>query len=233
MWNSASLIALVFLLTGSPSLAFERTIVTREQVDLTKLLPPPPQPGSPEQAADEATVVELQKMRTPSQVMEAVGDNKISVFRFADVLGPKFTEDKLPITARFFEDVTIVQRGILLQTKDIWNRPRPFTVLPTLESVGEKPTNGSYPSGHAHFGYVVGIILAQMVPEKTTELFARGTSYGENRVLAGVHFPTDVKASQRAATATVAALFQNASFREDMKAAMAELRQALSLPVSK
>jgi acid phosphatase (class A) len=231
MRNSASLIALVVFLTSFPSLAFERTIVTREQVDLTKLLPPPPQPGSPEQAADEATVLDLQRLRTPSQVTEAVGDNKLSVFRFADVLGPDFNPDKLPLTTRFFGGVYDISREILVPTKSQWTRPRPFIVLPELNAVGEKPSSYSYPSGHAHFGYLVGVILAQMVPEKASQLFARGGAYGENRILAGVHFPTDVKASQRGATA--AALFQNASFRAEMDAATEELRQVLKLSITK
>src|SRR4051794_37049392 len=106
MRNGLGLVCLIISLVATPSLAFERTIVTREQVDLTKVLPPPPQPGSPEQAADEATVTELQGLRTPSQVAQAIADNKISIFRFADVLGPDFAESKLPVTAQFFEDVT-------------------------------------------------------------------------------------------------------------------------------
>src|SRR4051812_20244952 len=135
-------------LSGSVE-AFERTAIGKDQVDLSILLPPPPKPGSVEQAADEAAVIAFEKLRTPEQAAKAVEDNKITVFRFADVLGLNFTQEKLPITSKFFEDVIAAQRAVVLPTKDVWNRLRPFAVLPGLHAIGELPTNGSYPSGHA------------------------------------------------------------------------------------
>jgi acid phosphatase (class A) len=68
-----------------------------------------------------------------------------------------------------------------------------------------------------------------MVPEKSAELFARGREYGENRVLAGVHYPTDVEAGRLSATAIAAALMQNERFMKDFNQAKVELRQALGL----
>src|SRR2546423_173969 len=58
----------------------------------------------------------------------------------------------------------------------------------------------SYPSGHARYGAVTAILLANMVPEKRRELFARGWDYGESRVVGGVHFPTDVESGRILAT---------------------------------
>jgi acid phosphatase (class A) len=87
----------------------------------------------------------------------------------------------------------------------------------------------SYPSGHATYGAVTGILLANMVPEKRRELFARGWDYGESRVVGGVHFPTDVESGRIEATAMVALMMQNADFRADLAAARVELRRSLGL----
>jgi len=87
----------------------------------------------------------------------------------------------------------------------------------------------SYPSGHARYGAVTAILLANMVPEKRRELFARGWDYGQSRVVGGVHFPTDVESGRIEATAMVALMMQNAEFRADLAAARVELRRSLGL----
>ena len=76
---------------------------------------------------------------------------------------------------------------------------------------------------------MTAILLANMVPEKRSELFARGWDYGQSRVVGGVHFPTDVESGRIEATAMVALMMQNADFRTDFAVAKAELRKALGL----
>ena len=66
-----------------------------------------------------------------------------------------------------------------------------------------------------------------MVPEKAAELMVRAVQYGDNRVLAGVHYPSDVEASRRVAAATAAVLLTNPIFRADLASAKAELRAVL------
>jgi acid phosphatase (class A) len=121
-------------------------------------------------------------------------------------------------------------RAIFLASKDVWARPRPFAASSEVHAVGELLTSGSYPSGHATRGYLTAIILSNMVPEKAAELFVRGREYGDNRVVAGVHYPSDVEAGRLSATAIAAVLMQNERFLHDFNEAKAELRQALGLP---
>jgi acid phosphatase (class A) len=87
----------------------------------------------------------------------------------------------------------------------------------------------SYPSGHSTFGVMTAILLANMVPEKRGELFARGWDYGQSRIIGGVHFPTDVESGRIEATAMVALMMQNADFRTDFASAKMELRKGLGL----
>ena len=70
-------------------------------------------------------------------------------------------------------------------------------------------------------------MLAQMVPEKAAELITRGQEYGDNRVLAGVHYLTDVEAGRRVATATATALLASPIFRAELAAARVETRHSL------
>ncbi len=210
------------------------------QVDLLKLLPTPPAPDSAAQKRDMQAMLEAQRHRTRAEAARADADAEISVFRFADVLGPNFTKDNLPKLAAFIAKVRHSEVPAVTIVKDYWHRPRPFVanmkIHPT--SVAEESTlnddkhtySYSFPSGHATFGATCAILLAQMLPEKRAELFARGWQFGENRVIAGVHFPTDVEASRIDATVMVYAMMQNPQFQQDFAAAKAELRSALGYP---
>ena len=68
-----------------------------------------------------------------------------------------------------------------------------------------------------------------MVPEKSAQIFARGREHGENRVVAGVHFPSDIEGGRLSATAIAAVLMQNEQFKMDFNEAKAELRSVLGL----
>ena len=100
---------------------------------------------------------------------------------------------------------------------------------PCLPVEPTPPFSYSYPSGHSTFGAMTAILLANMVPEKRGELFARGWDYGQSRVIGGVHFPSDVESGRIEATAMVALMMQNPDFRNDFAAARAELRKGLGL----
>ena len=62
------------------------------------------------------------------------------------------------------------------------------------------------------------------------QLLARADDYGRNRVIAGVHYPSDVESGRLAATVFAAFLFVSPAFERDRAAAAKELRTALGLP---
>ena len=227
----SSLALLAFVVAGAASKA-DTFYISPGQVDLTKLLAAPPAPLSDQQARDLADVIAAQRARTPQQAERAVADDDLSIYRIAgEVLGPNFTESRLPKMTNFVRRFASDVRTLYRAANDFWRRPRPFQVSAEVDAIGHRSKNGSYPSGHAIRGYLVAIILGNMVPEKREALFARGREYGMNRVVAGVHFPTDIQAGQMAATAIAVAFMQNASFRTDFAETRIELRSALGLQV--
>jgi len=225
------LLFLSFILFASgAALADGFVYLSQDKVDLAKLLPPPPDPQSLAQKRDLAAVLEIQQKRTPEQTKRAIADNELSIFRFQDVLGPGFTAERLPLTVEFFKRMHGDARLLINATKDVWNRPRPYLVSSEVRPLGEKPrTMWSYPSGTTIFGSLTAIVLANMVSEKRAELFARADEYGANRVVIGVHYPTDVEASRIAATVMAAAFMQDPAFMTEFGAARSELRGVLGL----
>ncbi len=204
--------------------------VTDPNFSLAKLLPPPPPADSEEQKRDLTAVLDAQKSRTPAQIEVAEADAKINIGRFAEALGkPDLKGEELSATGTFFKKVFNDSRLLFLASKDVWKRQRPFLVSKEVTPIGERPPSSSYPSGHGVFGQLWAIILANMVPERSAAIYDRSRLYGQNRVILGVHFPTDVESGQMAATAIAAIMMQNPDFLKDYEAAKLELRKALGL----
>jgi len=253
-------VAALLTLGATPALSLSNEpYLASGQVDAILLLPPPPPANSDLQKRELSDVLTAQKQRTPALVKRSL-DDKVDLFGFANVMGPKFTPENIPNAAAFIRKVGRETAAQVNLVKDCWERPRPFLADPQIHPPGQMqqataiapgttvqntaphgpgspclpvgPTPAfsySYPSGHSTYGAVTGILLANMVPEKRRELFARGWDYGESRVVGGVHFPTDVESGRIEATAMVALMMQNADFRADLAAARAELRRSLGL----
>lgn len=220
--------SLVFL--ASLAAAGKGTYLEQGQVDLVRLLAPAPTADSATTREDLAQLLALQQSRTPAQEQAAEADVDRTPFRFADVLGPAFTKDTLPLTTELFKAVAKDANLALGLAKNHWNRPRPYVLSQDIKPCLPKPASPSYPSGHSAYGHLAAIILAAMVPEKAPELFARGEAFARQRLIGGVHYPSDVEAGKIAAAAIALALFQSRAFQEDLAKAKAEVRNALRLP---
>ncbi|MBV7455258.1 phosphatase PAP2 family protein [Acidovorax sp. sif1233] len=218
-------------LTGNAALAkgeAPAVYLDAAQLDSTRFMAPPP----PAEVAGKEIelMLELQRLRTPEQAARSVADLEQSVFRFANVMGPKFTEQGLPLVAAFFKRLYKTESGFNKQGKELWKRERPPVVDKRLQPVAKYSHSGSYPSGHAAFGFLTGMALADMVPEWRPQILARAREFGDNRVLGGVHYPSDVEAGRQLAVLIAALAPQNPSYRADFEAAKAELRRVLELP---
>jgi acid phosphatase (class A) len=199
---------------------------------LARVIAPPSSNESAATRAELDEMLRIQDRRTPESAERARLDAKVSVFRFADVLGGEhiFVAEKLPLTNALFRKLTEDEGLVISPAKDAFDRPRPFRLEPRLKPVLDLPASSAYPSGHATWGYAVGVVLADMVPEKRAEIMARAREYAHNRVVAGVHFPSDVESGALCGAAFAAMLLASPQFRTDQTAAAAELRAALGLP---
>jgi acid phosphatase (class A) len=198
-----------------------------QRITLEGVLPLPPEVGSPEGQKDMAAVLAAQKTRSPAQVAAAQRDAEISIFRFRSVLGKKFTPENLPVTVALFRNVMQDEEPIIMQVKQYYNRPRPYVANDQVRPVVEHPPNASYPSGHSAFAYTTALILAEALPEKKTQIFNRAAAYAHNRVVAGVHYPTDILAGHASASVIVDALMNDPKFKADFKQSRRELRRVL------
>lgn len=230
--SSVLALLLLLVLALGPSVAPAQPFITSADLDLTKILAPPPMPGSPEAKAELGRVLALQVARTPEQEAQAIADGLQDVTRFQDALGRTLPAETLANVAPFFHRLEETEAAVTDPSKAVWARMRPYRSSDLVRPVGRLSQSGSYPSGHATFGTLMGIMLAEMVPERRPEIMRRARRYAWNRFVAGIHFPSDIKAGRLAGTAIAAVLFGRDDFRQAFGAARAEIRAALDLPVA-
>jgi acid phosphatase (class A) len=189
----------------------------------------PPLPGSPEELADRQAALTLQANRTPARVALAQSDRPLDIYSaYGSVLGPRFTAAATPKLKALIDRVNQDTRAAANRPKEIFKRPRPPKVDPNVQNCLELPEGGSnsFPSGHAMWGNVTGLLLARLIPEKGTQLRARGLDFGFSRAVCGVHYPTDVRAGQQIGEAVVSSLLAEPSFRADLMLVKEELKSA-------
>ena len=215
------------VMAAHPASAQKLIYLEGQKLNLLKLVPPPPEPGSEGEKKDILETLEVQENRTPAEVELAIADDVLDIYRFQTELGSKFKAENLPVTDAFFKRLHQDTRTYVMLSKEYWSRERPVKVSKDVVPLRSVRLPTAYPSGTTLFGAVTGIVLANMVPEKRYDLFQRGHQFAKGRVVVGVHYPRDVLAGEIAGTLITSALFQTPAFVNDFEAARAELRQVL------
>ena len=200
-------------------------------VRVSALLMPPPKHDSAHTRAELHELLRLQGSRTAQQIEHVKGDDHRSVQRFLGGMG--VTIGKLPDPAtHFFECLGEAVEKAVREAKMTFMRTRPYRLhasnLHTLRKLSDRDST-SYPSGHATYGTVVGLVLVEMLPEKKDEIYKRIQDYGYSRLVSGAHFRSDVYAGNVAGAAIAASLMNQDGFRDQFKEAKAELRKAAGL----
>ncbi|MBI5768515.1 MAG: phosphatase PAP2 family protein [Verrucomicrobia bacterium] len=203
--------------------------VEAKRLDLAQILPKPPAAGSLAAQADLETVRQVQAARTAEQVAWAkiVDKNDVfAVFGAGGLLPASFKAENFPRFVQLLKDINDDLRPLIDQSKKAYARPRPYALDPRVQPCVDLPTNDSYPSGHSYNGWMRAAVLAEIFPEMRAELMDRARYFCWGRVLAGVHFPTDLEGGKRIALAGFAELMKSAAFRARIEECRAEAAAA-------
>ena len=151
--------------------------------------------------------------------------------QFAEAFGLRVNPEDTPEIWRLMETALTTTDQMRVQPKAFYHRKRPFERFgePTLTGEDDELRGeGSYPSGHTMRGWSAAMLLAEINPAAANAIYARGWLYGENRVIAGAHWQSDVDASRVAASIGVAALHTSPAFLDQMARAQEECRRLLA-----
>ncbi|GAA5628270.1 major phosphate-irrepressible acid phosphatase [Brucella sp. NBRC 12953] len=200
------------------------------------LLGSPPAEGSAamerDEAARETTIALRGKARWDQARTDADLQFPQPAKNFSCAMGVDISESKTPHTYRLMQRVLTDAGLSTYGIKNKYNRTRPFVVhnegtcQPDEEDVLRH--DGSYPSGHTAAGWAWALTLAEVNPKRADDLFKRGLSFGQSRVICNAHWQSDVDAGRIMGAATVAKLHSNPEFLADILAARQELEAANS-----
>lgn len=203
-------------------------------VDAARYLPPPPEAGSEAARIDLTAVRDGRKRALADTKLAAAATAELHMSTAAARAGMlcAMDADLTPANApAFFRLMTRAGTDLSMastRAKDVWHRPRPFAADATPDTcypVSElaRGLSWSYPSGHSATGWLWGMVMSEVVPDRAAEALAWGANVGEHRIACGVHYPSDVMAGRMLGSALFARMAALPEFRSDVDAAKREV----------
>jgi hypothetical protein len=199
--------------------------------DLTMVLAPPPEPGSPRDVANAGVFMQTRALKgTPRWELATDDVSGDAYHHFAQALGVQLTRETAPILTALL-DRSGNDRSVVGEAKTHWGTRRPY--IGADQPICEAKTdhlagNPDYPSGHSAHGVHVAMILAELAPQRANALYARGREFAESRYICGSHSYSAVEAGIQAGMVIYGAEQRSDVFRGDMEAARAEVQAALA-----
>ena len=199
-----------------------------DKARLLESIPANPVSGSQADRDDLAGVLKLQATRTPQDVAEAMDDEHFRLGMVTKALGTDFTKDHYPKAFALLKGAMEDESFLNWTLKKRYGRLRPYQAHPGEVKELFTVDESSYPSGHSSGSHVMATVLAKLFPDKKEALEARAEAVGRSRIVAGVHYPSDVEEGRKLADALTDALFANAAFQKDLADAMVEVSRRKS-----
>lgn len=179
-------------------------------------VPEPPAPGSPEDKKDFEALLDWQARRTEADCALARAQAEADYDKFFGGISP-FPNPLPPEASKIFFKVYFDGGMAVSAAKKRFARQRPFkrdkAVKPCLGKVGGL----AYPSGHAAVSRLFALLLADVAPAKKEAFLARSERAALNRVIGGVHHPSDIEAGKLLGNAVYGELLKERAFRADLE----------------
>jgi len=201
--------------------------------DAVATIPPAPQEGEARNDLDWKVFRDLRALEGSDRWKLAQSDNsylpKDLVKDFSCAVGAELSAEDAPTLIAILDRMTIDAGAAAEKAKQLYQRTRPYLHNPGSICIEKSEALGKsfdYPSGHASLGWTAGLVMAQLAPDRASEVLARGRAYGESRLVCGVHNMSAVEAGRTNAAGVFAALQSSSEFHAMMTKARAEVDAA-------
>jgi acid phosphatase (class A) len=188
-----------------------------------------PAEGSEQDKKDLALLREWQAKRTPEECERAKGETSAAYSEMFGTISPL----PLPLPKKAAAILKKVKKDTdrtVDSIKKFYGRKRPFNrdaeLKPCIDPAKGNIGPLAYPSGHATIARVYALLLSDLVPEQKDAYLAKADEAALNRVLSGVHHPSDIEAGKRPADSIYAQFKKNPAFQKDLE----KLRALLKVP---
>lgn len=180
-------------------------------------LPPAPKADGPEQKKDEEELRRWQKVRTPQDCERAQREVDVRLAAFYGQPDGSLDEKTLSVVKSFFDQLRNDADYFILKLKKDTTRPRPYLYMKDIKPCVLKEITSAYPSGHALLSKLYALVLSEMIPDQQEKLEKRARQIGEDRILSGVHHPSDVEAGQKLAIILHSEIKKSKKYQNEIK----------------
>lgn len=185
----------------------------------------PPAPNSAPWQQDIDAVIRAQRRATEKDREAARQQQPVRPEMVASIITPSINRTKQPQTFALLDNAGASCGAAVRKAKEFWNTERPFKRDARVKALFSGTNNGAYPSGHTACSLVYAEILGVLFPAQRSALRQRADEIAWNRVIAGVHYPHDLKGGEQLAFWILGALSATENFQNDLSAAQLELQQ--------
>jgi acid phosphatase (class A) len=205
-------------------------------VDILKVLPPPPAPGSAQDIADRtiyaATARDVGDANWKRAVTELNPTGPSYFAALSCAAGARISPQTTPATYALIARVGVDMAAPMTVAKNFYKRGRPFTTDKgkacdpmSADGIGER-LGYSYPSGHSGIGWLWALVLSDAAPGRAEALRTFGQATGDLRVACRVHWLSDVAYGRVLATTVYDRVAAEPEYQADVARARAELAKA-------
>lgn len=203
-----------------------------DYADAIMLLPAPPAENSKRFEIDKDVYRENMKKYRGTRVWEEaknaakIDGESVAEF-FSSAMGIKMSRSTTPKLVYLIEN----SLGDFLEpgnnAKRYYKRKRPFVYFDdrtcsTPDEDLKHERDGSYPSGYSTYGWGVALILTEINPKRSNQILETGLRMGQNRVICGFHWQSDVDWGRTLASYIVAELHTLDNFNKALAEAKEE-----------
>jgi len=183
-------------------------------IDTYRILPPAPVAGTPRYEADRTVFKDTRKLEGgPRWKLAQNDDNSAAIMKdLSCAIGVEITAKNAPTLAAMIPRIGRDSGRLTNLPKDKFKRQRPFLVDDGPICIA-RPESYDYPSGHVTWSWTVGLIMAELAPDRATDILVRARAFGESRLVCGVHNLSAVEAGRTNGSVVVAALHGEPAFR--------------------
>ena len=156
-----------------------------------------PAKGSSEEAADYAEILKWQNERTTEECNLANSQHSAKITSmFAYEGGPLTLKEAKSLQRRFLKEYGEISLNVY-RAKKMFNRLRPYDANPEVKPCIDLEGSSAYPSGHTTMARAMALLIATVYPERKEALLKTADQAALNRIIGGVHHPSDVVAGKK------------------------------------
>jgi acid phosphatase (class A) len=201
--------------------------------DAFAIIPIAPREGEPRNDADWAVFRKTRSLEGSARWKLAQNDDSYVpaalLKDFSCAVGAELTPRTAPTLATIMARTGSDAGAAAASAKKKYQRTRPFLHNPGAICIARDAgleASFDYPSGHASASWAEGLALAELAPDRSSQILQRARAYGESRIVCGVHNWSAVEAGRVNGASVFAALHGSAEFLADMSRARLEVEAA-------